>query len=145
VTVLASALWGLLGGFAVEGIEIAAMLRSTGNWPWRPRKKAAPFLASVVIRLAVGAALAAAVGATGPTGPLSAFAVGVAAPLIIEKLAQQIPVIPESSATQRNALPIRQTGRPPAGQFDQNLAGGEQTGHSGPTSETESSGALDAT
>jgi hypothetical protein len=48
-------------------------------------------LASIVIRLGVSAGLAAAVGASGPLSVLGAMIIGVAAPLIVEKAARQIP------------------------------------------------------
>jgi hypothetical protein len=84
------ALWGLLGGAVVEGLEWAAIMRN-GRWPWNKRRKAGPLVASILIRLGAGSGLAAAVGASGPVGVLGTFSVGVGAPLIIEKIAQQIP------------------------------------------------------
>lgn len=116
------ALWGLFGGAAVEGLEWAAVMRRTGGWPWGRRRRArSPILASVVIRLGVGAGLAAALGASGPMSALSALGAGVAAPLIIEKLAQQVPVAlsqpearteaaaaPAELPTPRTATPARQ-------------------------------------
>ncbi|GIM90425.1 hypothetical protein [Paractinoplanes toevensis] len=105
MTLVECALWGLFGGFAVEGLELSAVIRRTGRFPWKRRggPGLAPFLVSVIIRFGVGAGLAAAVGSTGSTSPLSALAVGVAAPLIIEKLAQQIPVEPAPAIETRSA------------------------------------------
>jgi hypothetical protein len=106
-------MWGLVGGACVEGLEGAVAMRRTGGWPWGRRRSARmPFIASVVIRLGVGVGLAAAVGQSGPMSALSALSVGVAAPLIIEKMAQQAPVaLPESSSisatTETLARPVR--------------------------------------
>lgn len=92
------ALWGLFGGFAVEGLEFAAAIRKTGQWPWRLEDEPtfAMFMCSVVIRLAVGAGLAAAAGiAHQVNGPFGALAVGVAAPLVVEQLADAALVTPQ--------------------------------------------------
>src|SRR2546421_7400485 len=88
------AFWGLFGGAAVEGLEITAAIKRTGHWPWGRRKriKTLPALVAMVIRLFTGSGLAVAVGTTGPMTALSAVGVGVAAPLILEKLAQQVPI-----------------------------------------------------
>ena len=97
MTGLEYAAWGLFGGFAVEGLEFAAAIRRTGKWPWRKRGEPGPLplLTSIVIRLAVGAGLAAAAGeASQVSGPFGALAVGVAAPLLVEQLARQIPLSP---------------------------------------------------
>ncbi|WP_157411563.1 hypothetical protein [Actinoplanes rectilineatus] len=83
-------MWGVFGGVAVEGLEWSAVMRR-GRWPWNKRLRAGPIIVSVLIRLGVGGVLAGAVGASGPMSQLSALSVGIAAPLIIEKMAQQIP------------------------------------------------------
>lgn len=99
------ATWGLFGGFAVDGLEFAAAIRRVGGWPWHQPGEPGPlpFTISVLIRLAVGAGLAAAGGSTGQvSGPFGAVAVGVAAPLLIEQLARQIPLtqaLPVATAT----------------------------------------------
>ncbi|MEV4299396.1 hypothetical protein [Microbispora rosea] len=86
-------LWGLFGGFAVEGLEFAAAIRRSGKWPWKRKSQITPLAASVAIRLAVGSGLAAAAGSAQQiSGPFGALAMGVAAPLIIEQLASQITV-----------------------------------------------------
>lgn len=94
MTGLEYAIWGFFGGFAVEGLEFAGAIRRTGDWPWRlPNEPGLlPFAVSVLIRLVVGAGLAVAAGSTGQiSGPFGALGVGVAAPLLIEQLARQIP------------------------------------------------------
>ncbi|GAA0939768.1 hypothetical protein [Virgisporangium aurantiacum] len=94
--------WGLLGGFAVEGLQFAAAVRRCGDWPWTKRSEPnfGPFIVSVFIRLAVGAGLAAAAAAGGQLGgPFAAVAVGASAPLLVEQLAQQVPITPGQRAT----------------------------------------------
>ncbi len=89
-------LWGLFGGFAVEGLEFAGAIRRTGSWPWRSRGEAgpAPMLVSVLIRLTVGAGLALAAGWSDQvSGPVGALAIGVAAPLFVEQMARQLPAV----------------------------------------------------
>jgi hypothetical protein len=89
------AFWGFFGGFAVDGLEFAGAIRRVGGWPWRQPGEPGllPYAVSVAIRLVVGAGLAAAAGTTGQiSGPFGALAVGVAAPLLIEQLARQIPL-----------------------------------------------------
>lgn len=89
------ALWGLFGGFAIEGLEFSAAIRRTGSWPWKQEGEpsCAMLLVSVIIRLGIGAGLAVAAGLTGQiSGPLGAVAIGVAAPLFIEQLAGQVTV-----------------------------------------------------
>lgn len=89
------AAWGLFGGFAVEGLEFAGAIRRTGGWPWRQRGEPGPLALgiSVLIRLAIGAGLAVAAGTTGQvSGPFGALAVGIAAPLVVEQLARQVPL-----------------------------------------------------
>jgi hypothetical protein len=86
--------WGLIGGFAVEGLQFNAVIRQTGRWPWRleGQPPPLPYVISALIRLAVGAGVAAAAGAGGlVVGAFSALAVGVAAPLVVEQLGKQVP------------------------------------------------------
>jgi hypothetical protein len=88
-------LWGLFGGFAVDGLEFVGAIRRVGGWPWRLPGEPGPlpFTVSVLIRLVIGAGLAAAAGSTGQVGgPFGAVAVGVAAPLLIEQFARQVPL-----------------------------------------------------
>lgn len=96
-------MWGAFGGLAVEALQFYSVLRRTGGWPWKTvgELDPGPLVMSVVIRVGVGLGLAAAAGDTGQiAGPLGAIAVGVAAPLLIEQMAQQLPAsdVPSSSA-----------------------------------------------
>jgi len=82
-------LWGLFGGFAIEGLDFATAIRRVGDWPWRdPAEPApAPLVVSVLIHTGIGGGLAAAAGVQGQvTGPVGAIAIGVAAPLLIAQM-----------------------------------------------------------
>lgn len=118
------AVWGLFGGFAVEGLEFAGAIRRTGGWPWRQPGEPGPLAltVSVVIRLVISAGVAAAAGAAGQvSGPFGALAAGVAAPLLVEQLARQLPVntphaVPSNTTiNHHNSLspPVALTGAPP--------------------------------
>jgi hypothetical protein len=93
VTVVECLIWGLFGGFAVEGLDfIAQSRRPPAGWPWkRPGHPGlGPYAISIIIRLLVGGGLAVATTLSEyPVGPLGALGIGVAAPLIVEKLAGQ--------------------------------------------------------
>ncbi len=85
------AAWGFCGGFIVEALQLSGAIRRSRGWPWRRRgePKLAPYLVSVLLRLVVGAVLAAGLGGEGQLGgPLSALVVGIAAPLIVEQLSR---------------------------------------------------------
>lgn len=96
-TWLEAAYWALAGGLCVEGLELYARIRHTPKWSWRtpiPQGLTA-YLLSVVIRAGVGATLAAAAASSKQvTGAFAAFSLGVAAPLVIEKITKmvQIPI-----------------------------------------------------
>jgi hypothetical protein len=101
MTWLEAAVWGVFGGFAVEGLEFVRAIRRTGGWPWRQVGEPGlfPLATSVVIRLVVGGGLAVATVAAGQVqGPFGALAVGVAAPLLIEQILGYIPVRADASA-----------------------------------------------
>lgn len=89
------ALCGLFGGFAVEGLDIWAAIRRHGHPPWRGRE--APglgiYLLAEGIRLSVGAGLAYVAWLSGEVPrPIGVVAIGVAAPLLIERLTKTIPL-----------------------------------------------------
>ncbi|RSM99528.1 hypothetical protein DMB42_42265 [Nonomuraea sp. WAC 01424] len=90
------ALWGLGGGLAIEALDFIKAVRRVGHgWPWRYPygPGGGPYLVSVLGRVVASAVVAGAAGASvnGMT-PLVALSLGAAAPLILEKLSQQIPV-----------------------------------------------------
>jgi hypothetical protein len=112
MTAWAYAMWGFFGAFAVDGLEFAGAIRRVGDWPWRwPGEPGPlPLAVSVVIRLLVGAGLAAAGGTTDQvTGPFGALAMGVTAPLLIEQLARQIPLI--TATADAAGIPANPTGQ----------------------------------
>jgi hypothetical protein len=86
-----AALWGAAGGLVVECLQFASAIRRVGGWPWRwPSEPGpVPLLASIAVRLAAGAGLAAAAAASQQvTTVFGACALGVTAPLVIEKILQ---------------------------------------------------------
>ncbi len=87
-------LWGAFGGMAVEAVEFYGAIRRTGDWPWQQpgEPRLGPLLVSVVIRVGLGAGLAAAASHSQVSGPLGAIAIGVSAPLLIEQMGRQVPV-----------------------------------------------------
>jgi hypothetical protein len=87
------ALWGLLGGFAVEALEFNRAIRASGGWPWRQKDEPEPLpmAMAVLARLAISAVVAAATGLSGQvTGQFGAFLAGVTAPLLIDELGRSI-------------------------------------------------------
>jgi hypothetical protein len=108
------ALWGLFGGFAVEGLEFSAAIRRVGTWPWREPGEVGlgPLSVSIALRLSVGAGLAAAAGsAEQVSGPFGALAVGIAAPLVVEQLARQVPLTASSTGTDATSQPEADSAR----------------------------------
>ena len=90
-----AAFWGLAGGMTVEALVLYTDIRHTREWNWRrpiPQGMVA-YLISVILRVAAGAGLAAAAAGSGQvSGSLAAFGLGIAAPLVVEKLAETIPL-----------------------------------------------------
>jgi hypothetical protein len=120
-----AALWGLFGGFAVEGLDLYTAVRRFGRWPWRVRepREAGPVAYAVaeLVRLAIGGGLAAATAVSGQiTSPAGALAVGVAAPLIVERLTRAVPLADSVSAAvaQPGCEPVAASidGQPPVSQ-----------------------------
>lgn len=124
-----SALWGLLGSFIVEALELGAALRRAKTLPWkRPDEPGLPaYLASVVLRLAAGAGLAALIGADGQlASPFAAGLLGITAPLLIEKILRQVDTVPaEPPAPNRRSTPPLTRSAPPPRAKDQTLAPGD--------------------
>jgi len=90
-----AAIWGLAGGMSFEGLELYARIRRVPGWTWRkpiPQGLVA-YCLSVMIRAGFSIGVAVAGDASGEVvGGLAMFALGVAAPLVIEKLARGIPI-----------------------------------------------------
>jgi hypothetical protein len=88
-------LWGAFGGLAVEAIEFYGAIRRLKDLPWKTKGESPPLAlaVSVVIRVGVGLGLTLAAGLAGlVSGPIGAIAIGVAAPLLIEQMAKQVPL-----------------------------------------------------
>lgn len=126
--VLAAAV-GCFGGFAVEGLQFVAAVRRCKGWPWRRRGEPpfGPFITSVIIRLGVSGGVAAIAVESGVVnGTFGAFAAGVAAPLIVEQLARQIPALASPDAAVQTFVPP-QPGQPAA----EAAAAGKSAGRAG--------------
>lgn len=88
--------WGLFGGFIVDGLEFWRDVRRNGG-AWPVYYKSLAGIVAEAIRLFAGAGLAIAFGKSGQvSGVIGAIAIGAAAPLIVEKLGQQLPLLPVS-------------------------------------------------
>jgi hypothetical protein len=115
MTWIEAALWGLSGGFAVEGLDLYGAVRRHGCWPWRARGPrevgAVGYFVAELIRLVIGSVLASALAESSQiTTAFGALAVGVAAPLIVERLTR---VIPLTDSVQHTA-PVTADKSPPA-------------------------------
>jgi len=95
MSTLGAATWGLAGSVCVEALELYSLIRHSRRWSWRkpiPQGLTA-YIISVVLRAGAGAALAAAAaGSSQVSGTFAAFALGVAAPLVVEKLTRAVPL-----------------------------------------------------
>lgn len=81
----------------MEGLDLYAAVRRRGCWPWRARGPrevgAAGYFVAELFRLVIGSGLAWALAESRQiTTAFGAIAVGVAAPLIVERLTQAIPL-----------------------------------------------------
>jgi hypothetical protein len=105
-----AAAWGLAGGLCVEALALYSSIRNTPKWSWRtpiPQGMVA-YLISIAVRAGAGAALAAAAAGSGQvSGSLAAFGLGVAAPLVVEKLASAIPLTSGVAASQPGTQEVR--------------------------------------
>jgi len=89
-----AATWGALGALGVEALEFAAATRRNRTWPWLDPAgpDLLPLAATVIIRVAVGAIVAGALGAAVQvSGAFGALTAGIAAPLLIQQTAGQVP------------------------------------------------------
>lgn len=106
----AAVLWGLLGGGLVEAFDLHTEIRRHDALPWRkPRSKrrdparpaASIYALASGLRLFMGCGVAGVAGASAMVGsPWVAVSIGVAAPLIIERLLGQIPLVTERTFPQ---------------------------------------------
>ncbi|MGH3670501.1 MAG: hypothetical protein ACRDSH_07675 [Pseudonocardiaceae bacterium] len=127
MTWIEAALWGLSGGFAVEGLDLYGAVRRHGCWPWRARGPrevgAVGYFVAEMIRLVTGGILASALAESSQvTTAFGALAVGVAAPLIVERLTRAIPLTDS----------VQHTASVPAEQWRLTTSGSELNGQQAP-------------
>lgn len=82
----------MLGGLLIEAVEFRTQMLGNPKWTWRkPIEQGwAAFVIALVIRVGIGAGLAAASAAQLDmvSGPYLAMGLGVSAPVVLEKLAR---------------------------------------------------------
>lgn len=95
-----AATWGLVGSAVAEALNLYGMMRPTTEskgrwqWPWRDRRDRPIVIFAVLLRAVAGTGLAAAAWAGGvATTAFATFTFGVAAPLLIAKMFDQIRVL----------------------------------------------------
>ncbi|MCL7460373.1 hypothetical protein ABT235_23905 [Micromonospora echinofusca] len=103
-----AAMWGLVGSAVAEALNLSGMMRPTSEsggrwqWPWRDRRDAPIVVFAVLLRTVAGTGLAAAAGAGGlATTAFASFTFGVAAPLVIAKMFDQVRVADRPADTAR--------------------------------------------
>lgn len=81
--------WGIFGGVLVAGLDFVGVVGRVGDWPWKDTKRMrpGPYWAAALVRLLLSGGLALAAGQSGLIiSAVAAVGVGVATPLIVEKL-----------------------------------------------------------
>ncbi len=99
----------MLGGFTVEGLDLYTVVRRHGCWPWQTGEareaSRSAYLVAELIRLLIGAVLAGAAAKSGQVNTaVAALAVGIAAPLIVDRLSRVVP-LSYAEPTQTHAVP----------------------------------------
>jgi hypothetical protein len=104
VSLWIAATWGLVGSAVSEALNLYAMMRPTTEskgrwqWPWRDKRDRPIVIFAVALRALAGTGLAAAAWAGGlATTAFATFTFGVAAPLVIAKMFDQIRVLDQPS------------------------------------------------
>ncbi|MEH0973788.1 hypothetical protein V6U77_21930 [Micromonospora sp. CPCC 205546] len=104
-----AAMWGLVGSAVAESLNLSGMMRPTSGsagrwqWPWRDRRDAPIVVFAVLLRTVAGTGLAAAAGAGGlATTAFASFTFGVAAPLVIAKMFDQVRVADQPADSGRD-------------------------------------------
>jgi hypothetical protein len=89
-----AALWGLAGGSCVELWNLHCLTRQpVFSWRHPIQQGLSAYVTAVLTRLAIGAIVAAAAAAGGEiTGAWVAFGLGVAGPLVVQRLAGDVPL-----------------------------------------------------
>ncbi|MDF5753013.1 hypothetical protein [Spongiactinospora sp. TRM90649] len=111
MTVLDAALWGFLGSAVAEALTLSALMRPTGRrrtwrWPWAAKQDRGTVLFAVCLRLFAGGGLATPLGVSQQIATeFGLFVCGAAAPLIVARLFQLIPLAdPSDSAADGGQL-----------------------------------------
>lgn len=105
-----AALWGCLGGAAVEAFDTADVMRRTGKMPWKGRARQRPigfgvWLVALMIRLGASAATAAVASAGGLiANPVGAFVIGVGGPVALQAIVARTAI---ANDIPRKAVPVR--------------------------------------
>jgi hypothetical protein len=90
--------WGFLGAFAIELVELREAIKVANGFPWQEsgRPKRAPYLVSAAIRLILGTIVATAFADSHQiSGAAGAILAGVAAPKILQKILMQSSGLPD--------------------------------------------------
>jgi hypothetical protein len=86
------ALLGALGGSVADGTKIATTMMTSKRWPWARPKERLPFLYAILIRIGCAAAVPSVVAVERIVGwsdqPLALFALGLAAPSVVQHAAR---------------------------------------------------------
>lgn len=128
-------LWGLVGVVLVEihGLWSAAVRGGAPRWPWRDendKPRIDGYTIAVACRIAMGTGLNAVYAAAHQIdGPLAAVTIGIAAPLIIQHMAVQVPPDP-APQTDPSAPEIAVPASPPPAVFPVRAEPGGGTGGS---------------
>jgi hypothetical protein len=82
-----AAFWGALGAMSIEAWEIQQAIHRTRGLPWKQldEPNLAAYVVAAVIRVGLGAVVAAA-EAAGPVNPPASFSIGIGAPLLLERI-----------------------------------------------------------
>lgn len=105
-----AALWGLFGGFAIEGLDFYGSVRKKRRLPWRTPDTPddvgpGAYVVATAIRLLIGAGLASASVATAQvSGAWGAVGIGAAAPAVLERLLKAVPLDEDPVPPARDAL-----------------------------------------
>ncbi|WP_146607436.1 hypothetical protein [Spongiactinospora gelatinilytica] len=120
MTALDAALWGFLGSAVAEALTLTALMRPAGRrrtwrWPWATKEDRPAVVFAVCLRLFAGGGLATPLGVSGqmPT-EFGLFVCGAAAPFIVARLFQLIPVgeapaTPSESGQLMQVEPLKST------------------------------------
>jgi hypothetical protein len=103
-----AAVWGGLGALGVESLEFVAVTRNSGRWPWLDPggTERLPLAVCIVVRVAVGAIVAGALGAAAQvSGQFGALTAGIGGPMLIQQTARQVTASRESRAVRPPANP----------------------------------------